>query len=284
MNNNGQQDWDLIIRPANGWLDLHLMDLWRYRDMVLMFVRRDFVSQFKQTLLGPAWFILQPLLTSLVFVVVFGNIAGLETQGLPKLLFYLSGNILWLYFSGVLTATSNTFISNAHLFGKVYFPRLAIPLSISISHFLRFGVQISFFSVFWIYYRLRGADIELKSAAALFPLVLVLMAGLALGLGILFSACTTKYRDLRFLLDFGVRLLLFASPVVYPLSTIPAEWRWFLLINPMTPLIEVFRLGFLGEGTVTAGLLLYSAVFSVLSLAFGAVIFSRIEKTFIDTV
>ncbi len=276
--------WDLVIRPRSRLFELHLADLWRYRDLVWMFVRRDFVAQFKQTILGPAWFVIQPLFTTLIYVVVFGNIANLSTDGLPKLLFYLSGNVVWMYFANTLTATSNTFISNAHLFGKVYFPRLAVPLSVTISHLFKFGLQFVFFMFFWAYYAYGGSEINLTWAAWLCPLVVLVMAGQALGLGIIFSAMTTKYRDLRFLLDFGVRLAMYAAPVIYPLSTIPEKWRWFLLINPMTPLIETFRYGFLGAGSFSIWQLGYSAGFAVSSLAVGVLLFNRIERTFMDTV
>ena len=276
--------WQLVLRPRARWFDLHLADLWRYRDLVGMFVRRDFVSQFKQTILGPVWFVIQPLLTTLIFVVVFGNIASLSTDGLPKMLFYLSGSVIWMYFSNVLTATANTFIGNANLFGKVYFPRLAVPLSLAISHVLKFALQFLFFLCFWAWYAWRGADIEFTRAVWLFPLLVLLMVGQALGLGILFSSLTTKYRDLRFLLEFGVRLMMYAAPVVYPLAAIPGKWRWFLLINPVTPIVEIFRLGFLGQGTFSWLQLGYSAGFAVAALVLGVAIFNRVEKTFMDTV
>ena len=284
MLKNEKKSWQLIIRPHGGWFELHLSDLWRYRDLVWMFVRRDFSAQFKQTLLGPVWFVLQPLLTTLVFVIVFGNIAKLSTDGLPKLLFYLSGNVIWMYFSGVLTAASNTFVANAHLFGKVYFPRLAVPLSLALSNLLKFGLQFVFFLCFAGYYALTGTSIHFTAYAWLFPLLILIMAGQALGLGVLFSAMTTKYRDLRFLLEFGVRLLMYATPVVYPLASIPDKWRWFLLANPMTPVIETFRLAFLGQGTFSWWHLGYSSAFAVVSLLFGAAIFNRVERTFMDTV
>ena len=279
------RQWDLVIRPRGRWFDLHLADLWRYRDLVYMFVRRDFVSKYKQTILGPAWFIIQPLLTTIVFTVVFGNIANLSTDRLPKMLFYLSGNVLWMYFSAVLVATSNTFVGNAQLFGKVYFPRLAVPVSLAISHLLTFALQFLFFMCFWAFYMMRGADIHLTPAVLLFPLLVLIMAGLALGCGILFSALTTKYRDLRFLLDFGVRLAMYATPVIFPLSSITGgRLRLVLLANPITPIIEVFRLGFMGQGTLHWGWLAYSAGFALVSLVLGIVIFNRVERTFMDTV
>lgn len=279
-----ERTWQLVIRPRTTWFDLHLKDLWIYRDLVMMFVKRDFVAQFKQTILGPAWFVLQPLLTTVVFTIVFGNIAKLSTDGLPKVLFYLSGNVVWMYFSGVLTAASNTFVGNANLFGKVYFPRLAVPLSLAISHVLQFLLQFLFLLCFIGYYWARGATVHFTAFAWLLPLIILLMAGQALGLGILFSSMTTKYRDLRFLLEFGVRLLMYAAPVVYPLSAIPGNWRWFLLVNPMTPIIEIFRLAFLGQGTFSAWQLGYSVCFTILTLILGVAIFNRVERTFMDTV
>lgn len=277
--------WDLVIRPRAGWLDLQLGDLWRYRDLVGLFVRRDFVALYKQTILGPAWFVVQPLLTTFVFVVVFGNIARLSTDGLPRTLFYLSGNIVWMYFAGVLTEAANTFIGHAHLFGKVYFPRLTVPLAIALSNLMKFGLQLVLFFGVWLLFAARGAAIRLTPDAALFPLLLLIMAALALGLGILFSSLTTKYRDLRFLLDFGVRLLMYATPVIFPLSSITGgRWRWVLLLNPMTPVIEAFRRGFLGEGVLHWGWLGYSAVCAFAALACGAIIFHRVERTFMDTV
>ena len=280
-----RDDWDLVIRPRSGWFDLHLLDLWRYRDLVLLFVRRDFVAQFKQTILGSAWFVIQPLLTTIVFTVVFGNLANLSTDHLPKMLFYLSGNIIWMYFSGVLTAASHTFVGNAHIFGKVYFPRLVIPLSLTLSNLIKFMLQFGFFLAFWLYYVLIGADIRMTPTALLFPVLVLIMAGLALGLGILFSSMTTKYRDLRFLLEFGVRLAMYATPVIFPLSSITGgRLRLVLLVNPMTPIIETFRLGFLGQGTMHWGWLAYSAAFAVVSLLVGVVAFNRVERTFMDTV
>ena len=281
----GAEKWDLVIRPRSGLLELHLGDLWRYRDLVAMLVRRDFVAQFKQTVLGPAWFVIQPLLTTLVFVVVFGNIAQLSTDGLPRMLFYLSGNVVWMYFAAVLSSAANTFVGNAHLFGKVYFPRLAVPLAVAISTLIRFGLQFLFFLAFWVFFALRGADIRMTPAALLFPLLVLVMAALSLGLGIVFSSLTTKYRDLRFLLDFGVRLLMYATPVIFPLSSITGgRWRLVLLANPMTPVIEAFRLGFLGQGMLHWGWLAYSAAFALVALLAGVVIFNRVERTFMDTV
>jgi lipopolysaccharide transport system permease protein len=252
--------------------------------LVVLLVRRDFVSQFKQTILGPAWFVLQPLATTLAFTVVFGSIANLSTDGLPKLLFYMSGNVVWTYYSNVLSGTANTFVANASLFGKVYFPRLAVPLSLCLSHLLKFALQFLFFLIFLAYYAARGAEVNVTRFAWLLPLMVLVMACQALGLGILFSAMTTKYRDLRFLLDFGVRLLMYATPVVYPLSSLQAPWRWMLLLNPMTPVVEVIRLGVLGQGSFSWLLVGYSVVWAVLLLFFGCLLFNRVDRTFMDTV
>ena len=287
MNNSTSTDtgeWDLILRPRAGWFDLRLGELWRYRDLVLLFVRRDFVAQFKQTILGPAWFVIQPLLTTIMFTIVFGNIAKISTDNLPKMLFYLSGNVLWLYFSQCLTVTAKTFTANVGLFGKVYFPRLAIPISQVISKLLQFGLQFAFFLAFLAYFVVRDADVHLTSAAWLLPLLVLLMAGLALGGGIILSSMTSKYRDIQFLLQFGVRLLMYATVVVYPLSTVSDKYRWLILANPMTPIIETFRYGFLGRGTFNWLHLGYSAACMVVLLFVGILMFTRIERTFMDTV
>ncbi len=283
---NAETEWDLTIRASAPWFDLHLGDLWRYRDLVMLFVRRDFVSQFKQTILGPIWFVLQPLLTTIMFTVVFGNIAKLSTDGLPKILFYLSGSTLWQYFSACLIRTSDTFAANARLFSRVYFPRLAVPVSVVISHLLKLGLQLIFFACFWIYFAMVG-DVELRLtwAAALLPVLILIMAGAGLGLGVIFTSMTTKYRDLKFLLQFGVQLAMYTSTVIYPLSTITSgNCQYFILANPMTPVIETFRYGFLGQGTFCWWHLGYSAAFAACSLFFGAVVFTRSERTFADTV
>ena len=216
-------DWDLIITPRKKWYDLQLRDVWHYRDLIGMFVRRDFVSRYKQTILGPLWFLIQPFLTSVIFTVVFGNIAGLPTDGLPQMLFYMSGNVLWIYFSSCLTGTSTTFTSNAAIFGKVYFPRLVTPISIIISNLITFAIQFLFFIGFYVYFLLRGSDISLTLWALTLPLLILLMAGMGLGFGIIISSLTTKYRDLQQLVRFGVSLLMYITPVIYPISSIPSS-------------------------------------------------------------
>ena len=278
------EEWDLVITPRKKWYDLQLRDLWRYRDLIALFVRRDFVSRFKQTILGPLWYIIQPLLTSIVFTVIFGQIAKLPTDGLPQILFYMSGTVMWHYFSNCLTGTSNTFTSNAGIFGKVYFPRLVTPISLVISNLISFTIQLLFFLSFLTYFIVRGSDVKLTMWALSLPLLVLLMAGLGLGFGIIVSSVTTKYRDLSYLVGFGVSLWMYATPVIYPVSTIPERWRWVADINPMTPIIETFRMGFLGAGNASWLGLAYSAGFMIVILFLGIVIFNRVEKTFIDTV
>lgn len=279
-----QENWSLVIRPQRAWWDLHLGDLWRYRDLVWMFVWRDFVAYYKQTILGPLWYLIQPILTTLVFTVIFGNIAQLSTDGLPPFLFYLAGNTVWTYFSASLTSTSNTFTGNAGLFGKVYFPRLAMPVSVVISQVISFGIRFFVFLGFLFYFMASGADVRPNWWILILPVLLFIMAGLGLGSGIIVSSLTTKYRDLQQLVTFGVQLLMYGTPVIYPLSSITGGWRWLILANPMTPVVEVFRLAFLGVSAMSPVYLLYSLAFMVLVLLIGVLIFNRVENNFMDTV
>jgi len=280
-----EEHWDMIIQPQRSLLDLRLGELWRYRDLVMLFVRRDFVSVYKQTILGPLWYLIQPLLTTITFTVIFGNIASLPTDGLPQFLFYMSGTVVWSYFAACLTKTSETFVQNANLFGKVYFPRLAVPVSILISNLITFAIQFALFLVFVLYFILRGTSIQPNWLwIALSPLLLLMMAGLGLGLGIIISSLTTKYRDLRFLVQFGVQLLMYATPVIYPASSIPERFQWIILANPMTPIIEAFRYAFLGAGNANLAQLGYSFGFMVAVAFLGSIIFNRVEQTFMDTV
>ena len=279
-----QENWSLVIRPQRAWWDLHLGDLWRYRDLVWMFVWRDFVAYYKQTILGPLWYLIQPILTTVVFTVIFGNIAQLSTDGLPPFLFYLAGNTVWTYFSASLTSTSNTFTGNAGLFGKVYLLRLAMPLSIVISQIISFGIRFFVFVGFLVYFMVSGAGVHPNWWILALPVLLLIMAGLGLGLGIIVSSLTTKYRDLQQLVTFGVQLLMYGTPVIYPLSTITGGWRWLILANPMTPVVEVFRLAFLGTSAMSPIYLLYSLAFMFLVLLIGVLIFNRVENNFMDTV
>ena len=276
--------WDLVIEPQRSLLDLRLRELWRYRDLVMLFVRRDFVSAYKQTILGPLWYLIQPLLTTLTYTVIFGQIANLPTDGLPQFLFYMSGTAIWAYFADCLTKTSNTFVNNSNLFGKVYFPRMAVPVSILISNLITFAIQFVFFLLFALYFGLRGSTITPNLWILSTPLLLLMMAGLGLGFGVLISAMTTKYRDLRFLVQFGVSLLMYATPVIYPISSVPAQLQMLIRLNPMTPIVETFRFAFLGAGSVNPMELLYSFVFMLVVVILGSVVFNRVEATFMDTV
>jgi lipopolysaccharide transport system permease protein len=279
------ENWSMIIQPQRNWWDLCLGELWRYKELVLLFVRRDFVSVYKQTILGPLWYLIQPLLTTITFTVIFGNIASLPTDGLPQFLFYMSGTVVWSYFADCLNKTSNTFVQNANLFGKVYFPRLAVPVSILISNLITFLIQFALFLVFVLYFLLSGAAIHFNGLWILLsPVLILMMAGLGLGFGIIVSSLTTKYRDLRFLVTFGVQLLMYATPVIYPVSSIPARFQWIIQANPMTPIIEAFRYAFLGTGTVDIYHLLYSFGVMLAVVFLGSIIFNRIERTFMDTV
>ncbi len=239
----------MIIEPQRGLFDLRLGELWRYRDLVLLFVRRDFVAVYKQTVLGPLWYLIQPLLTTITFTFIFGQMASLPTDGLPQFLFYISGTVVWSYFAACLTKTSETFVQNANLFGKVYFPRLAVPVSILISNLITFLIQFALFILFVVYFLLRGTQIQMHwEWVALSPVLILIMAGLGLGFGVIISSLTTKYRDLRFLVTFGVQLLMYATPVIYPVSSIPERFQWIILANPMTSIVEAFRYAFLGAG------------------------------------
>jgi lipopolysaccharide transport system permease protein len=281
---NTNNEWDRIIRPQRNWLDLQLGELWRYRDLVQLFVWRDFVSQYKQTILGPLWYLIQPLITTITFTFIFGNIANLPTDGLPQFLFYMSGTVIWSYFSNCLMKTSETFVSNANLFGKVYFPRLAVPVSILISNLITFGIQFAFFLFFMLYFAWNGSVIHPNWWILLTPVLIFVMAGLGLGFGIIVSSLTTKYRDLRFLVQFGVQLLMYATPVIYPVSSIPERFQWIIRANPMTPIVEIFRYAFLGAGTVDQIQLLYSCGFMIVIVTVALIIFHRVESTFMDTV
>jgi lipopolysaccharide transport system permease protein len=278
------EHWTEIIRPKSNLFSINLGEVFHYRDLLLMFIRRDFVATYKQTVLGPFWYIIQPVLTTLMFTVVFGNIAKISTDELPKSLFYIASLTIWGYFAECLTKTSSVFKDNSGIFGKVYFPRLVMPLSIVISNLVKFSIQFLLFSGFFIYYLYSGANIKPNMAAFLLPLLLLIMAGLGLGFGLIISAMTTKYRDLSFLISFGVQLLMYATPVIYPLSAIPEKYRYFIRMNPITSIVETFRYGFLGTGTFSIEALLYSFIFMVGIMGVGVVIFNKVEKSFMDTV
>jgi len=277
-------DWDMIIGPRRNLLDLRLHELWHSRDLIMLFVRRDFVSVYKQTILGPLWYLIQPLLTTIVFTVIFGNIAKLPTDGLPSFLFYMSGTVIFTYFASSLSKISDTFVANAGMFGKVYFSRLAVPVSILISNLIAFVIQFGFFLVFMAYFFLRGTQLHPNWWILFTPVLLLMMAGLGLGFGIIVSALTTKYRDLRFLVQFGVQLLQYATPVIYPLSSMSPKYQALIRLNPLTSVIEAFRYAYLGSGSISLLQLGYSFAVMLVAIFIGVVIFNRVEATFMDTV
>ena len=276
----------MVITPYRGWFDLNFYEIWRYRDLLWIFVKRDFTTFYKQTILGPLWFFIQPLISTIVFTVIFNRVAGIPTDEIPPFLFYMSGIIAWNYFSSCLTSTSGTFTTNAGLFGKVYFPRVIVPLSIVVSGLFRFGVQLLMFLGFYFYYLNLGRyEINPSLQILLFlPILIIQMAMLGQGLGMIISSLTTKYRDLNYLVSFGTQLMMYASPIVYPLSVVPENYKLYILANPMTPVIEGFRQAFIGKGILEINLLIYSTVFSLITFLIGLLVFNKIEKNFIDTV
>jgi len=279
------EDWTLEIYPKTKLLDLNLKEVWRYRDLLTLFVRRDFVAVYKQTIFGPLWFFVQPILTTIMFMVVFGGIAKMSTDGMPQALFYLGGIVLWNYFSGVLSQTSNTFISNKGVFGKVYFPRIITPLSLSVSKLLTFGVQfVLFLGTFFYYLFLTDAPIGPNWAIVLVPFLILLTALMALGLGLIITALTTKYRDFTFLLSFAIQLGMYATPIIYPASSIEGKLKTVIMLNPMSSIIETFRYAFLGVGNFSWGGLGYSFGVMLVLLVIGVITFNKVEKTFMDTV
>lgn len=277
--------WSLVIRPHTRWWDLQLVDVWHYRDLLWMFIWRDFVSVYKQTILGPAWFFIQPLLTTIMFTIIFSGVAKIPTGGMPPMLFYLAGTTPWNYFATCLTKTSTTFVTNANLFGKVYFPRLVTPISVVASNLIQFGIQFLLFLGFWVYYCFNGAGLEPNwlMIGLLTPALLLLMALLGLGTGILISSLTTKYRDLTFLVTFGVQLAMYGTPVIYPLDKVPEKYHVLIEANPMSAIIEAFRAIYLG-GDIPWALLGISTAITAVLLLLGIAVFNRVEKTFMDTV
>ena len=281
-----EEGWTTIIRPRTGWFDIDLAELWRYRDLTLMFVKRNFTVLYKQTVLGPAWIILNPLITTVLFNVVFGGLAGLSTNGSPSFLFYMAGNTVWTFFSSCINNTANTFVANSQVFGKVYFPRLTTPISQAMTSLINFFIQFIMYGLFWGGFALSGAQMHLTPWLIVLPLVVLEVMLLGLGVGIIVSSLTTKYRDLAIAVSFGVQLWMYVSPVVYPLSSLneSPRLRALMQLNPMTAPIEIFRMATLGTGTVSVGALVYSIIFTLAALALGIILFSRIEKTFMDTV
>jgi len=287
MNDLTEEDWDIEITSKNDMFDLKLRDVWHYRDLLLLLVKRDFVTFYKQTVLGPIWFFVQPVITIIMYSVVFGHLAGIPTDGVPMPLFYLAGTIIWNYFADCLTKTSTVFRDNAAVLGKVYFPRLIMPLSIVLSNLIKFGVQLILFIVLIVFYWLKGSVVIPNMLILLFPVLVLLIAAQGLGLGMIISAVTTKYRDLTFIVSFGVPLLMYTTTVIYPLSVVLKKFHnysWLIKLNPVTAVIETFRYGFLGKGSFDWGLLAYCCVITVCILVAGTIIFNRVEKNFVDTV
>ncbi len=278
------QQWTSVIKPSNGWFDVNIKELWQYRDLIMMFVKRDFVAFYKQTVLGPLWFLLQPLFTTIVFTIVFGQIAKLPTNGLPQILFYLSGTVMWNYFAACLNTTSNTFVANAGIFGKVYFPRLVTPIAVVLTQMMTFAIQFCLFIFIFFYFYISGADVKPNLWILATPVLLLQMACLGLGCGIIVSSMTTKYRDLSLLVTFGVQLWMYATPVVYPISMVSGKLAVFMALNPMTAIIEVFRHAFLGGQLIPLWYWGTSIGTTIFLLLLGIVLFSKVEKNFMDTV
>jgi lipopolysaccharide transport system permease protein len=282
-NDNQSEDWDLIIKGQSSLFDVNFKDLWHYRDLLFLFVKRDFVTVYKQTILGPLWFFIQPLLTTITFTIVFGVVAQLNTDGAPKIIFYMAGITLWNYFSTCLTTVAGVFTTNASIFGKVYFPRLIMPLTIVISNLMKFGVQFLLFLGFVIYFVLRG-QIHPNLYIALTPYIILLMAVISMGIGLILTAMTTKYKDLTQLITFGIQLFMYVTPVIYSSSSIPENYRWLVDLNPLVSLFDYMRFAYLGIGEFSVVSLIYPTIFSLMSLTIGILVFNKSQKTFIDTV
>lgn len=279
------ETWTTVIKPHNKLWEVDFKELWRYRDLFMMYVKRDIITMYKQTILGPLWFVIQPAITTIMYMVVFGGIAGISTDGLPQPLFYLAGICLWQYFADCLNKTSSTFISNQGIFGKVYFPRLVAPLSTIVSGLVKLGIQILLFVIVYIYFLAIGTPVEPNWALSLFPLLVIMIAGLALGFGIIISSLTTKYRDLTILFTFIVQLWMYGTPVIYPLSSIPeGKIKMLMQLNPITPIVETFKYGTLGNGEFSWNMLGYSFCFMLVVLSIGIVLFNKVQRSFMDTV
>ncbi|THU41544.1 ABC transporter permease [Niastella caeni] len=283
--NNTHEHWDIVLEPKTSFFRLNLKDVWQYRDLMWLFVRRDFVAQYKQTILGPLWHVIQPLLTTLVFLFLFGSVAKIGTDEIEPILFYMSGIAIWNYFAACLTNTSTTFVTNASIFGKVYFPRLVIPLSIVISNIIRFGIQFGLLLIFMIWYAFKGVPIVITYYWLFIPVLVILMAGIGFGLGVIISSLTTKYRDMALLLTFAVQLGMYVTPIAYPFSFLETtKYQWLVGINPLSPIVEAFRYCLFSRATVSMSALLYSFIFMIVVVVTGMLIFNKVEKDFMDTV
>jgi lipopolysaccharide transport system permease protein len=279
-----EEHWDHVIESRTSLLDLRLKEVWYYRDLLFLFVRRDFVTVYKQTILGPLWFFIQPILTTITFTIIFGNVAQLSTDGAPKLVFYMAGITLWNYFSTCLTSVAGVFNANAGIFGKVYFPRLIMPLTIVISNLMKFGVQFLMFIIFVLYYYFYKDDIQPNNWILLTPVVICLMAIISMGIGLILSSLTTKYKDLNQLIAFGIQLFMYATPVIYPSSSIPSGYKWVINLNPLVGLFDYMRYAYLGIGQFSTFSLVYPSIFGLGILAVGIVFFNKTQRTFMDTV
>ena len=279
-----ENKWDIEIKPKKKLLDVDIKGLWRYRDLYWMYVKRDIVTVYKQTILGPLWFLIQPILTTIMFMFVFGGLAGISTDGMPQSLFYMSGILLWNYFNSAFLASSNVFTLNANVFGKVYFPRLVVPLSGITSNLIKFGIQLLLFISMYLFYWFQGVSLQVNWTLVLFPFLIFLIAFHAMSWGLIVSALTTKYRDLTQLVTFGIQLFMYATPVIYPLSAAPEKYRDLISLNPLTPIFEAFKYSCMGCGSLDWGGLLYSTVFMCVTLFLSVIIFSRVERNFMDTV
>lgn len=285
MDTHQEEHWDLVIKPKSSWFDIGFADIWRYRDLLWLFVKRDIVTVYQQTILGVFWYFIPPILTTITYNIIFAGVAKIPTDQTPPVLFYLSGIVIWGYFSECFNRTSATFTSNAGIFGKVYFPRLIVPLSVVISSLFKFGVQFILFLGFFIYFVIsHPGTFYIDQTIVLFPFLVLLMALIALGSGIIFSSLTTKYRDFTFLISFGMQLLMYATPVIYPVSFIPEAYRKFAFLNPLTSVVESFRYIFLHTGSINYAGLAYTSAFALILLFFGALIFSKVERSFMDTI
>lgn len=287
MSATGNEQWDIYIKPREKGLNLNLSEVWRYKDLLYMYVKREFIATYKQTILGPLWFFIQPIFTTLIFMVVFGGIAQISTDGLPQMLFYMAGTVCWNFYSDCLTRSSSTFSANAAVFSKVYFPRLIVPVSGLVSAMIKMLIQLFMFLGFYIYFVLNGSDIAINKYALLFPVLIIMIAGLGFGLGIIISSITIKYRDLNILFNFAIGLLMYITPVIYPLSAIPqkyTDYKWIIELNPLSSIFEAVRYGLLGAGSFSWGGLLYSLIFTVIISIIGILTFNKVERKFVDII
>lgn len=282
---NKPEKWDYVITPKKTFFGFDFNEFWRYRDLIILFVKRDFAAQYKQTILGPAWHIIQPVFTTIVFLLLFGKIANISTDGIPAILFYMSGITIWNYFSFCFTNTSNTFVANATIFGKVYFPRLILPVSVVLSNIIKFAIQFGLLLIGMIYYHFNGFPLTIGLPLLLIPVLILIMAGLGLGLGIIISSLTTKYRDMTVLVTFGVQLLMYATPIAYPISYISnPTFKKIIMLNPLSSLVEAFRYALFQQGAINYDYFIYSIIFTLITLVIGVLIFNKVEGSFMDTV